>query len=203
MAHPTSEGCHSLVLSTGSIRSTGLFGRHGSCVVAFETYGGERIPVTLTFSAAAPFSAVGAAYVDFDHVGRRSNAPVRYRVELLATSQPFGGHRWWFICPLTGRRVTKLFLPFGADRFASRAVYRLGYASQRQDRMGRAQLQALKVYRRLQGDGNWRDGPPPKPMWMRWQTYERFADKLDHYNARFDSAWSAGVMRRFPRLAAD
>jgi hypothetical protein len=200
MAHPTSEGCASLVLSTSSLRSTGLFGRDGSCGLTFETYSGERIPVTLTFSAAAPFSTVGAAYVDFDHVGRRSNAPVRYRVELLATSQPFGGHRWWFICPLTGRRGTKLFLPFGADRFASRAAYRLGYACQRTDRVDRLDRRAAKIYRSLSGPTCWRDGLPFKPRWMRWPTYSRRALQLRSTIELFNAVWVAAALQRFPRL---
>jgi hypothetical protein len=61
--------------------------------------------------------------------------------------------------------------------------------------MGRAQLQAIKIYRRLEGQGNWRDGAPPKPKGMRWRTYERLAEKFDRQNARFDSNWMAGAMR--------
>jgi hypothetical protein len=65
--------------------------------------------------------------------------------------------------------------------------------------MYRAQRQALKVYRALEGDGNWRDGAPSKPKWMRWRTYERLADKLDYHNARFDGAWTVGAMRFLAR----
>jgi hypothetical protein len=102
----------------------------------------------------------------------------------------------------TGRRCVKLYLPRGGHRFWSRAAYRLGYACQREDRMYQAQRQALKVYRALQGDGNWRDGAPPKPKWMRWRTYERLADKLDFHNARFDGGWLVGVSRLLGRRPA-
>jgi hypothetical protein len=44
--------------------------------------------------------------------------------------------------------------------------------------MGRVQRQATKIYRALGGDGNWLDGPPPKPKWMRWRTYDRLAGYL-------------------------
>ena len=37
-----------------------------------------------------------------------------YWIELATTPQPFGGRRWWFICPQTGRRAAKLYLPNGA-----------------------------------------------------------------------------------------
>jgi len=50
---------------------------------------------------------------------------------LTTTPQPFGGQRWWFICPRTGRRTAKLYLPDGALTFASRQAYRLAYQCQR------------------------------------------------------------------------
>jgi hypothetical protein len=31
-----------------------------------------------------------------------------YWVQLETTPQPFGGRRWWFICPRTGTRAAKL-----------------------------------------------------------------------------------------------
>ncbi len=55
-----------------------------------------------------------------------------YWIELITTPQPFGGRRWWFICPRTGQHVTKLHLPPGAFTFASRKAYRLAYRSQRE-----------------------------------------------------------------------
>src|SRR5271166_1862906 len=48
-----------------------------------------------------------------------------YWIGLTTTPQPFGGRRWWFICPRTGRRAAKLYLPAGALIFASRQAYRL------------------------------------------------------------------------------
>jgi hypothetical protein len=40
-----------------------------------------------------------------------------YWIELATTPQPFGGRRWWFVCPRTGRRAEKLYLPNGAFTF--------------------------------------------------------------------------------------
>jgi hypothetical protein len=38
----------------------------------------------------------------------------------LATSRPpFGGLRWWFVCPHLNRRVRKLYLPLGGGALAS------------------------------------------------------------------------------------
>src|SRR5580693_8585415 len=36
-----------------------------------------------------------------------------YKIALTRTVPQYGGSRWWFICPGTGRRVTKLYLPYG------------------------------------------------------------------------------------------
>src|SRR5262245_42620252 len=38
--------------------------------------------------------------------------------------QPFGGYRWYFICPASGRRCTVLYQPPGASRFRSRWGFR-------------------------------------------------------------------------------
>src|ERR671917_18910 len=40
-----------------------------------------------------------------------------YRVELVTTSQPFGGRRWWWICPRRGDLVSKLYKPNGGSLF--------------------------------------------------------------------------------------
>jgi hypothetical protein len=46
--------------------------------------------------------------------------------------QPFGGYRWYFICPNTNRRCTVLYQPPGVKRFRSRWGFRcrLQYRSQ-------------------------------------------------------------------------
>jgi len=62
-------------------------------------------------------------------------SPRDYFVRLVTTSPPVGGVRWWFVCPLVvnGRpcrkRVSKLYLPPGADFFGCRTCYGLTYRS--------------------------------------------------------------------------
>jgi hypothetical protein len=73
----------------------------------------------------------------------------------LATSRPpFGGLRWWFVCPHLNRRVCKLYLPLGG-------------------RLRRAR----KLRLRLGGDPT-DDEYPDKPPRMRWATYNRLMDRL-------------------------
>ena len=58
-----------------------------------------------------------------------------YRVSLTTTPLPWGGLRWWFLCPLLkdgrpcGRRCGKLYLPPGGKYFGCRLCYDLTYRS--------------------------------------------------------------------------
>ena len=54
-------------------------------------------------------------------------AAVDYSVLLSSEEQGLLGRRWWFRCPVNNVRVTKLYLPPGARRFASRQAHDLIY----------------------------------------------------------------------------
>jgi hypothetical protein len=96
----------------------------------------------------------------------------------LATSRPpFGGLRWWFLCPHLNRRVRNLYLPLGGRHFWSRRAYELAYASQRETKFDRALRRARKLRLRLGGDPA-DDEYPDKPPRMRWATYNRLMDRL-------------------------
>ena len=47
--------------------------------------------------------------VTFRH-GSRKYGDYTYSVSLYARPQPFGGLRWWFICPRSGAKVSKLHM---------------------------------------------------------------------------------------------
>jgi hypothetical protein len=99
------------------------------------------------------------------------------KIFLTTTRPPFGGLRWWFQCPRSGRRVRKLYLPLGGRHFWSRRAYGLAYVSQRETVHDRAMRRARKLYLRLGGDPD-DDEYPDKPKRMRWTTYNRLIDKL-------------------------
>jgi hypothetical protein len=99
------------------------------------------------------------------------------KIFLAASRPPFGGRRWWFVCPRLNRRVRKLCLPLGGRHFWSRRAYRLGYASQRESWYDRAYRRVRKLSLRLGGDPA-DDRYPEKPKRMRWTTYNRLMDKL-------------------------
>jgi hypothetical protein len=95
-----------------------------------------------------------------------------YRLQLTTTEQPFGGRRWWWICPKLGRVVSKLHKPNGGGVFASRKAHRLAYRSQRVTPYDRAINRAFKLRRRLgseEGIGEY----ILKPKGMRWATFDR------------------------------
>ena len=109
-----------------------------------------------------------------------------YWIQLETTPQPFGGRRWWFVCPRTGRRAAKLYLPNGAVTFASRQAYRLAYRCQREQPHDRALRRAFKLRGKLGADGGIGDYIP-KPKWMRWRTFDRAMARIERAEGVVDA----------------
>jgi len=64
--------------------------------------------------------------------GPNEGRGIDYKVPLVTTRPHFGGLRWWFICPgqhCGGRRVGKLYLPYGQLYFLCRRCHDLTYRS--------------------------------------------------------------------------
>lgn len=118
-------------------------------------------------------------------VTRRSTGEAkdyRQRVRLSYTVPNYGGKRWWMHCPATGERVGKLFCPAGAELFASRKAYRIGYRSQRVTKRDAVFERLFKLQKRLgceQGWGNW----ITRPKGMHHRTFERLADEYEYLDA--------------------
>jgi hypothetical protein len=112
-----------------------------------------------------------------------------YWIQLATTAQPFGGRRWWFVCPRTGKRATKLYLPNGTLTFTSRQAYRLAYACQREPAHDRALRRAFKLRGKLGAEGGIGDYVA-KPKWMRWNLIRlRFALRLARLAQPFVRRW--------------
>ena len=112
-------------------------------------------------------------------------------IELRARPRHFGGRQWYFRCPYTGRDALTLWRPCGARDFAARQRWgrRVAYGSQFETPYDRALSQARKIRARIGGPG-WEslDDPfPPKPKGMRWATYDRAAQRCDHYERIADA----------------
>jgi hypothetical protein len=167
---PTSESLGSYVLNI-SVLKANL--RKGGRVASATLLPDGTSPILIAVDTTDP----SAAYIELHHQtrdGRRGDQWVRDRIHLSQTVPTYGGSRWWFLCPATGRRTTKLFLPNGGSHFRSRQAHGLGYACQREDPFSRLQRRAAILNQQLGGDGwgSW-NIPPPKPKWMHWRTYAR------------------------------
>jgi hypothetical protein len=125
-----------------------------------------------------------------------------YRVQLTTTTPRFGGLRWWFICPLTGRRAAKLHLPNGAVRFACRQAYRLAYRSQRESKMDRSHDRQRRRYRKLGADyRQFNELVPPRPKWMRHKTYAQLAAEVKAAIEAHEAVFAAGAARIMTRAS--
>lgn len=104
---------------------------------------------------------------------------------LVPKARHFGGHQWYFVCPVMNRCCSVLWRPPGAAYFRSRQAWgsrRVAYASQFLDSDNRAHRGKAKIKGRLIADldpDEWE--LPPKPKWMRWGTYNRIVERFDAY----------------------
>jgi hypothetical protein len=102
------------------------------------------------------------------------------RLELIAQPRHFGGQQWYFLCPVTNRKCSVVWLPPGASRFCSRQAWgrQVAYSTQFESPFDRAITARQKVKLRLIGDLDPREWElPPKPKWMRRHTYDRLAEE--------------------------
>jgi hypothetical protein len=109
------------------------------------------------------------------------------RIDLLAETRHFG-RQWYFVCPYMRNLASVLWMPPGANSFASRARWgaQVAYTSQFLDRTGRAHCGQAKIRSRLCSIGGFDPDEwdfPRKPKWMRWSTYHRAEESFDRYEA--------------------
>lgn len=123
---------------------------------------------------------------------------IDYRIPLTRTYPPFGGVRWWFVCPGSGcgRRVGKLY---GGRYFLCRHCHSLGHQSQREPDHDRLISKAQKIRMRLGGSANLTEPFPEKPMGMHWRTYSRLYQKAQEaeYTGWIRAAARFGPLDRF------
>ena len=120
------------------------------------------------------------------------------RIMLVPRPRHFGGHQWYFVCPVMNRYASVVWMPPGATRFCSRQTWRrqVAYGSQFETPVDRAHRGQAKIRSRLIGDcdpDEW--DLPRKPKWMRWQTYKRHVAKFDRYEELLDRQCLQAAMR--------
>jgi hypothetical protein len=110
------------------------------------------------------------------------------------------GIRWWWLCPRLGHPCATLYLPRGADGFASRQAHGLTYRSVSESPVERTARKARKLRARLGEAPAVLGGPlPVQPLRMRWVTYERLCDAIREAEDRA----LAAPARRLARIVAD
>jgi hypothetical protein len=113
-------------------------------------FGEAEFPVPLRINTAAP----EGPYIELVIRRCRDERTVTYEVRLVWTVPPYGGRRWWFVCPRSYRRVAKLYLPNGGHYFWSRKAYGLGYGVQREPKLDQRMRMARKLSYALGADGD-------------------------------------------------
>ncbi|GJE43559.1 hypothetical protein [Methylobacterium soli] len=100
---------------------------------------------------------------------------------------PFGGLRWFFICPQTGARACRLYLPRDGERFLSREAHGLRYAVEHGTQDTNDIIQACRLHARITGEAppNGALSPlPHRPKGMRAATHARLTARLMRVQAR-------------------
>ena len=92
-----------------------------------------------------------------------------------------------FIDRLDQRRT-----PLEVNSFAGRRCRRVRYTSQSETKADRANRAMFKIVKRLDPKEQCND-LPWKPKGMHWRTYNRLAERYQHYDAQ----WALEAMRRF------
>jgi hypothetical protein len=89
-------------------------------------------------------------------------------IQLEEYALPYGGERWYALCPRTGRRCTALVLPPDQTHFASVKGWNVAYGSQRECPIHRGHRAIEKAETRLRG----------LSKYTRTPTRERLVDRL-------------------------
>jgi hypothetical protein len=123
-------------------------------------------------------------------------------ITLVTFPRYYGGRQWFFLCPITNRRASVLWLPRGAQQFASKHAWpgKVAHQSQFMTTMDRAYLGMERIKRRLISDLDPQEWDlPPKPKWMRWKTYQRYVERFERYEAALDAAALSRAMKLMKR----
>ncbi len=107
--------------------------------------------------------------------------PHQSRIRVVTRAMRFGGVRWYMVCPVSGRRASKLYLFPGLTQFVHREAIRPRptYAIQRKSGLDKIIQQRWGIRHRL-GCGDWDDLSGviwDKPKGMHWSTFKRYQQR--------------------------
>lgn len=163
-----------LTVSMALLRSMNHFtdvSARTSTLIWRDPQGRESVRLKVLSSGARP----QGTYLHIQDVLDRRSRP--QRIDVVSTTGLNGSRRWWFVCPVSGRRVAALHRPLGARLLASRHAHGLRYVTQRYS----ARLRALRVREQVRsrlGCGLVADPRTrPKPKGMHWHTHRKLVEK--------------------------
>jgi len=136
--------------------------------------------------------------------GSTESRIIELQVPIIWTKCHLGGRRPWFKCQaiingeVCGRRVAKLYAPC----FECRRCLGLGYESQREIPLRRAERRAQKIKMRLGGSNDPLEPFPQKPRRMHWRTYRRLRDQANAATAEADDLLAESMLGQFLDLVA-
>lgn len=112
-------------------------------------------------------------------------------IKLLKTPCRFGGHQYWFECPVCRRRVCTVYL---SDVWCCRHCGQLAYPSENEDELERQRSKAYKLKEKLGGE-YW-----IKPKGMHQKTYDRLREAFIEAQAKADDAFDEKMQQLNQRL---
>jgi hypothetical protein len=171
----------------GDARAGGTKRRSGSPMIFLNR--NVEFRGVLHILSVAPGTSLQVNFMKSTFQTTGSSRHVRQTIAFATTKPRFGGTRWWFVCPSTGKRVGRLHLPPGATEFLSRRAHGLTYACQTEDFDARAVRRSRKLMARLGADAGPSWPPPLKPKRMRWATYLRYAGQIEACERVADRRW--------------
>lgn len=86
--------------------------------------------------------------------GAMPSGTIKQHVAIELVPSAYGGHRCYFVCPITADRCEVLYFTDG--RFASRHGHRLSYATQNMGDLSRARCKVARLRTRLEGEADYR-----------------------------------------------
>ena len=124
---PTTDDCFCLDLS--HLKRLGMLKRHclNRRVVSWSCRGQKTAELTVVADVDC-----NEPYPCLKFTGHADGQRVDCMVWLDCVPMPFGGERYYALCPRTGRRCTALVLPPGQTHFASVKGWNVAYGSQRE-----------------------------------------------------------------------
>lgn len=194
---PTVEAALVLNVSTFVRQQYFLPGAHFAGILKWNNQETGQPRAEIAFEADLAYSNTAAVRLRYAVNG----IPKDYRVWLETSHCHYGGRRWWWICPISGHRATKLLLPPGATVFAHRKAYRLDYQSQRASPIDRSHSRQRRLFRRLGGEYDYFEQPPPlRPKHMHAATYERLLTELDAAMEEHEAIFTHGALAIIERM---